>query len=100
MKKLICISNLKYGFKLIDEMYMYAEGIPSPVDNASPPRMYTNLFPSKFGCWVPPDSPFYDTVDCGLGDQVNDFKQSKYMLTMQEMVDNRKNMSPDSCGAK
>lgn len=77
---------LQLGLKYTEDMYN--EGIPSPVDNANPPKMITNLIPNKYGCWIPPDSP-YSNVDCGLGYQVHDFTHTKYLLTMSEMVDKR-----------
>lgn len=77
---------LQYGLKAIEDMY--AEGVPSPVDYAHPPRMHINLIPNQYGCWVPPDSPYGD-VDCGLGDQVHEMSTSSYMSSMMEMVEKR-----------
>jgi hypothetical protein len=67
---------------------MYEEGVPSPIDHASPPRMHINLIPNKGGCWIPPDSP-YAHMDCGLGAQVEEMSTSEYMMSMSEMVEKR-----------
>jgi arylsulfatase A-like enzyme len=77
---------LRVGLKETEEMY--AEGVPSPIDHAHPPRMHINLIPNKHGCWVPPDSP-YAAVDCGLGKQVHEMSTSEFMSSMMEMVDKR-----------
>ena len=77
---------LQLGLKLTEDMYN--EGVPSPVDQANPPRLYTNLIPNKYGCWIPPDSP-YSSIDCGLGEQVHDFTHTKYLFSMEEMVQRR-----------
>jgi hypothetical protein len=77
---------LQYGLETVKAMY--AEGVPSPVDHATPPRMHINLIPNKSGCWVPPDSP-YAHMDCGLGSQVHEMSTNEYMASMIEMVEKR-----------
>lgn len=79
---------LQYGLTLIEKMY--ADGVPSPIDYANPPRMHINLIPNQYGCWIPPDSPYSD-IDCGLGNQVHDMSTKEYMPSMMEMVIKRTN---------
>lgn len=74
---------LQYGLHLTE--IMYGEGVPSPIDNADPPRMHINLIPNQYGCWIPPDSPYSD-IDCGLGSQVHEMSTKEYMPSMMEMV--------------
>ena len=78
-------SAVTLGMAYVDEMT--SRGVPSPVDNANPPRMWINLIPSKYGCWIPPDSPYVD-VDCGLGDLLRPYNTTmgQFLPTMEEKV--------------
>jgi hypothetical protein len=66
---------------------MIREGVDSPVDTATPPRLKITLSPNKFGCWIPLDSPYAD-MDCGLGELLVPYNTSmgQYLPTMEEKV--------------
>lgn len=75
------------GMALVDEMAR--SGVPSPVDAAAPARLNVNLAPNRFGCWIPADSEYYESSDCGISSEdLHPYVTplGTYMPTMKEKV--------------